>query len=114
MQTKPSALVNEVKAVGNTEVPEGVRVSIFLRKNPNQDLPMQKKLPEVIAVALTVIAFIYPPWRMYISSDGKYATIWESIFRASGDGPVDVALLGLEFAAIAGLYFLLKKIVDKE
>jgi len=75
---------------------------------------MKNKLPEITATVLTIIAFLYPPWRVYFLSDPlKYDTEWEFIFSDYRTGSIDIALLGLEMVAIAGLYFLFRKIVDK-
>ena len=80
---------------------------------------MKFKIPEFLTLILVLLAVLFPPWKLPLG-DGLYRTehgffVWnwneESLYFSVGR--IDSILLLIELVAIAGVYFLLKRITDK-
>ncbi len=74
---------------------------------------MKKNDPEKIAIALIIVACLFPPWVQTGGSVGQYKRLtWD--FITGGIGSVDPLILVVEFVAIGAIYFLLKKMVNDD
>ena len=93
-------------------------VQPYIKHRTNQTLgikSMKKIYPEIITIFLIVSVFILPPWSAPLKFDSPFfRTHWDFLWHSDGISSIDIKLLGLELAAIVGIYYLMKKLKDNK
>ncbi len=77
---------------------------------------MKPQTPEILALVLIVLAFLFPPWKVALGPEFALTKFGFIFSPPDWDGipSIDPAILLIELGVIAGVYYLVRRIADKK